>query len=206
MDQQNVGPKPATSANTKKVAAKTQEAAAQMKDTVVEQVNQIRDRALSAQERAGDRIRGAATHLREMSHTLREDDPLVAGVAERASQGVESVARYVSSATPQSVIRDTEDLARRQPALFYGAAVLVGLAVGRFLKSSRPDYGGASRTPSWRNDAEELGWRHTQPPDSELDYESQARLTTGGLPPAGGVPGARDGSGAYDTPWKGSPS
>jgi hypothetical protein len=153
MDQPNVGTKRATSSNTSKVTAKTHEAAAQVKEVVAEQANQLRDRAVSAKEQAGDRIRGVATQLRGMSDTLRQGDPLAADVAERASQGVESVARYVSSATPQSFIRDTEQLARRQPALFYGAAFLLGLAAGRFIKSSRPEHEGQAATGSgWRSE------------------------------------------------------
>jgi hypothetical protein len=156
MEQQNVGSKRSGAASGNKAVAKSLEGASQVKETVVEQANQIRDRALAAKEHASDRIRGVATQLRGMSDTLREDDPLIANVAERASQGVETVARYVSSATPQSLIRDTERLARRQPALFYGVSFLLGLAAGRFIKSSRPE--GEAIAPGdrrWDGEAEQ---------------------------------------------------
>jgi hypothetical protein len=141
MDQQNEGSKQTASSNAGKIAAKSHEAAEQWKEAVVGQVNETRDRVLSAKEHTAERIRGVATQLRHLSDTLREEDPWIADVAQRGSQGVDGLARYVSNATPQSVISDTEQLARRQPALFYGAALLLGLAAGRFVKSSRPQLG-----------------------------------------------------------------
>jgi hypothetical protein len=139
MDQQNVGSKRTASPTTGKIAAKSHETADQLKDAVVDQVNQARDRAVSAKEHTTERIRGVAGQLRNMSDTLRDQDPFVADVAQRASRGVDGLASYVSNATPQGIIRDTEQLARRQPVMFYGAAFLVGLAAARFIKSSRPE-------------------------------------------------------------------
>jgi hypothetical protein len=138
MDQQNVGSKRSASGASGKIAAKSHEAAEQWKETVIDQANEVRDRARSAKEHTGDRIRGVATQLRNVSDSLREQDPLASELAERASRGIEGVAQYVSSTSAQSLIRDTEQLARRQPALFFGGAFLLGLAAGRFIKASAP--------------------------------------------------------------------
>jgi hypothetical protein len=173
MDQQNVGSNRSASSTSNRVAAKSLEGANQVKDTVVEQANQLRDRALSAKEHTGDRIRGVATQLRGMSETFREDDPLIANVAERASQGVESVARYVSSATPQSVIRDTERLARRQPALFFGGAFLLGLAAGRFMRSSSPEGERGPANSGGRGERQQ-GWSNTERQDRASGFFSSS--------------------------------
>jgi hypothetical protein len=77
---------------------------------------------------------------------LRSDDQMASMLAERASRGVEGVADYVASKDMRGLLRDTEQLARRQPALFFGSAFLVGLAIGRFLKNSPLD----ADTGSWR--------------------------------------------------------
>lgn len=138
MTQQNLGSKRTASSPAGAIAAKSQETAEQLKEAVVDQVNQVRDKAQSAKDHTTDRIRGVATQLRGVGDTLRQEDPLVAGLADRASDGVEGLARYLSSTTPQTFFRDAENLARRQPALFFGGAFLVGLAAGRFLKSSAP--------------------------------------------------------------------
>lgn len=121
------------------MAAKSHEVAEQLKDAVVDQANQMRDRAQSAREHTADRIRGVATQFRSMGDTLREGDPFVATAAARASDGIERVANYVGAANTQSVIRDAEALARRQPLWFFGGAFMAGLVAGRFLKSSRPE-------------------------------------------------------------------
>jgi hypothetical protein len=161
MNQQNVGSKRSASSGTGKIAAKSEEAAEQWKDAVVDQANEVREKAQSMRDHTSKRIRGVATQLESVSQTLREDDPLVADLAERASRGVESVAQYVSAANAQTFVRDTEQLARRQPALFFGGAFLVGLAAGRFLKSSAPgdsyrssgaDGGGTRALPTTRQD------------------------------------------------------
>jgi hypothetical protein len=136
MNQQNLGSKRSASVGAGKVAAKSQEAAEQLKDAAVGQVNQVRERAQSTRSHASERIRGVATHLRDLSDTLREEDPLLADAAGRVYRRVEDLAEYVGAATPQSLVRDTERIARRQPALFYGGAIMIGLALGRFVKGA----------------------------------------------------------------------
>jgi hypothetical protein len=118
------------------VGAKSHEAAEQLKNKVVGQVEGVRDRAESAKAETADRIRRVATQLRSVGETLRADDSVAASLAERASQGIEGVARYVSATDARGFVRDAEQIARRQPALFFGSAFLLGLAAGRFLKSS----------------------------------------------------------------------
>lgn len=138
MYQQNAGSEPSASGDqgSSGMSTKSHEAAEQLKSKVVGQVEGVRDRAESAKAETADRIRRVATQLRGVSESLRPDDSMAASVAERASQGVEVVARYVSSTDARSFVRDAEQLARRQPALFFGGAFLLGLAAGRFLKSS----------------------------------------------------------------------
>lgn len=53
--------------------------------------------------------------------------------------------RYESPEARRAV-QDTEQFARRRPALFFGGAVLAGLAVGRFFKSASPGASATSKT------------------------------------------------------------
>jgi hypothetical protein len=171
MDQ-NEGSQQNASSSTGKIAAKSHEAAEQWKEAVVGQVNETRDRVLSAREHTTERIRGVATQLRNLSDNLREEDPLIAKVAQRGSQSVEGVARYVSNATPQSIINDTEQLARRQPALFFGGAFLLGLAAGRFVKSSRPQ-GNSQYGSRYGESRYENGEREVRENDSYTSRETE---------------------------------
>lgn len=136
--EQNLGTKRSASKGSGQIATKSHEAGEQLKEAVVSQANQVRGKVESAQRGTSERIRGVATQLENIGEALAEDDPFVAKLAQRASRGVEDMVQYVSQATPQSIVRDTESFARRQPALFFGGAFLLGLAAGRFLKTSAP--------------------------------------------------------------------
>jgi hypothetical protein len=157
MNQQNLGSKRSASSSTGKIAAKSHDAAEQLKEKVVEQANEVREKAESFKAQGGERIRDVAAQLQHVSENLREGDPFVADLAERASRGVERVASYVSASTPESVMRDAERLTRRQPALIFGSAFLIGLAAGRFLKSTSP--GGTLQSSSGPGDDGELAVR-----------------------------------------------
>jgi hypothetical protein len=168
MDSQNQGSKRTAAAGKSKIATKSQETAEQWKEAVVGQVDQVRERAKDAKEHTTGRIRTVADQMRSMSDSLREQDPMVADIAQRASQSIDGIARYVGEATPQSIIRDTERIARRQPALFYGAAFLLGLAAGRFIKGAqlqldgdedgeRSDRNEYTRNGSWQGERSSSG-------------------------------------------------
>lgn len=141
MNEQNAGTGRTSSQSdsTSGMAAHSHEVAEQLKEAVVDQAHRVRDRAQSAKQHSADRLRDVATQFRSMESALREDDPVIAKAAARASDGIETVANYVGSASARSVMRDTEQLARRQPLLFFGGAFLAGLAAARFLKSSRSE-------------------------------------------------------------------
>ena len=121
------------------IAAKSQEAAEQLEQSITERVGQVRSQADSAKEQAAERVRRVAHQLKSMSETMRSDDPAVASLAERASRSVDNIAQYIGSTDGRAMLRDTEQLARERPALFFGGAFVLGLAAGRFMKSSRPE-------------------------------------------------------------------
>jgi hypothetical protein len=146
------------------LSAKSHAAAEQLKGSLVDQAGQVRQRAESAKEQAAERIRRVAKQLRQVSETLSDDDSVAANVADRASRGVEGVARYVSDTDARGFIRDTENLARRQPAIFFAGAFLLGLCAGRFMKSSRPE-------PSFDTQSRgSLGYR----PERDVGYREQS--------------------------------
>jgi hypothetical protein len=92
----------------------------------------------SANEHAAERIRRIATRLGRVGDALRPEDGLASSVMQRASIGFGRLANYVSSTDLPRFVRDMEQLARRQPILFFGGTFLAGLALGRFMKSLTP--------------------------------------------------------------------
>ncbi|HYJ91258.1 MAG TPA: hypothetical protein VEV84_08120 [Pyrinomonadaceae bacterium] len=57
----------------------------------------------------------------------------------KAAGAIENVANYFERKDPREMIRDVQGFARRNPAIFFGAAFALGILTARFLKSSKPN-------------------------------------------------------------------
>ena len=94
------------------------------------------DEQISSQrERVTGRVRTLGRALKGAGEMLEEDD-LVAQCLHYASDKVNGVAGYVEELEPTRAAEDLRDLARDRPALFFGGAFALGLALGRFARSS----------------------------------------------------------------------
>jgi hypothetical protein len=116
-----------------------------MKDQVVDQAKntfeQARDRATSSlgesKGQFADQFGNLAEALRRTTEHLRsEDQQRIAGFTETVARQIEQVAEYVRNKDARAMRQDLENLARRQPALMIGGAMVLGLIGARFLKSS----------------------------------------------------------------------
>ena len=108
----------------------------------------LRETADSTKQQAGavfhdqrDRVAGGAhavaDALRSSADSLRQSDSAsVAGYFDQAAHRVEDLSRRLREEDFGSLMHTAQDYARRQPAVFLGASVAAGLALGRFLKSS----------------------------------------------------------------------
>jgi len=65
-------------------------------------------------------------------------------LVEQAGDGLRRIADSVRSKNLDEMVRDAESFARRQPAVFLGAAAVAGFLAVRFLKSSSERNGGAA--------------------------------------------------------------
>jgi hypothetical protein len=117
----------------------------QVKEKVVDQAKttfrDARDKASSSladsRRQAADQVGGIASALHSAGQHLRgEQQERIAGLADGFADQVDQVAGYLRDADLQRLARDVEGLARRQPALVFGAAFAIGLLGARFLKSS----------------------------------------------------------------------
>lgn len=125
----------------------------QAKSAVTHVAGDVADRALakvneqfdSKSDKAVETMETVASAIRETGAKLKGVGPL-ADVAEQAADGVDKVAQFFDGKHVGDVFRDVERFARREPAIFIGAALAVGLIGGRFLKSSvrSQDQGDAS--------------------------------------------------------------
>lgn len=67
---------------------------------------------------------------------LQGTSPQIARYVHEAASSVDHLARALRDRSPGELIGGVEDLARRQPVAFFGAAVLAGFALARFARSS----------------------------------------------------------------------
>jgi hypothetical protein len=175
-----------------------------VKDQVVDQAKntfqQARDRAGSSlgesKGQFADQFGTIAAALRRTTEHLRtEDQQRIAGLTETVARQVDQVADYLRNKDARAMREDLENLARRQPALVIGGALVLGLIGARFLKSSeRRGY----RQIEGQRYGRERGYDYTgynQPFSGSGDIERVQRGTGYGYPGAesglgGGYAGA----------------
>ncbi|MGH7509514.1 MAG: hypothetical protein ACREMZ_08585 [Gemmatimonadales bacterium] len=118
----------------------------EVKDQVVGQarttLEQARDRAGSSlgesKAQLADQFGTIAQALRRTSEQLRsEDQQRIAGLTETVARQVDQIGDYLRNRDARAMRTDLENLARRQPGLVVGSALILGLVGARFLKSSQ---------------------------------------------------------------------
>ncbi len=86
-------------------------------------------------------ITGIAETVRQIGENLNHDKEnqiaaLAGGYGNNLADQIEKISGYVEDREITEIINDVETFARRNPALFVGAAFALGVLAARFLKSS----------------------------------------------------------------------
>lgn len=152
-----------TLAQAKQTVSQTaRDTAAKIKTTASETASRAKEEtqriAQQKKETAARRVDSYGSALHESAKSLEADDPNIAWFTHRAADRLQGVADYVRSRDFTALRHDTESLARRHPAAFFGGMFLAGLVLGSVLTASRRD---TDSTPSddnegandWANDA-----------------------------------------------------
>jgi len=111
------------------------------KDTVKSQLSNQKEKAVSTLGNFTDALMHTGDQLRQSGQGV------FGGYAESLADRVDHVAGYLRENDIDDLAAQAEDFARKQPALFIGGAFIAGVALARFLKSSRSassPYNGAS--------------------------------------------------------------
>jgi hypothetical protein len=101
----------------------------------------------TAQEQVGRQVNSQLGHgadmlvdvsqaVRKSGDQLRGQQPQIASFADTAADRLDKAAQELRETDFQGLVRTAEDFARRQPAVFLGGALLLGVAASRFLKAS----------------------------------------------------------------------
>lgn len=163
---------------TETAVDKAQEAAGQAQRKVSETASAAKEQAKRTVEQVSDqakttvdsRMSDVAQELGSVAEAVRsttvelegQDQQKIAQYGNRIADQIDQVSSYLNNHGVEDVLADAENLARRQPALFLGGAFMLGLVVGRFLRSSnQPGYrsysgggydGGSGYNPSYDAD------------------------------------------------------
>ena len=108
---------------------------------LMEQVREGAASQLSTQkDRATDGLGALAQAVRHSTQTLRDNQQdTVADFVERAADQIERVSTRLRDKDVPHLLQDAQLFARRQPAVFIGAAFVAGVLAARFLKSTGTD-------------------------------------------------------------------
>jgi hypothetical protein len=144
------------------VTSKVTEGAGQAKDSLLDQGRQqLNDRTTTA----GEQVAGFADVARKVASSLRDDgNEPHAKAADTVAERAEQIGSYLKDADADKMLRDLEDLGRRQPAALAAGGVVVGLLAARFLKASSAQRFAGSAAPS----SGYAAWSQ-QAPDAGLD-------------------------------------
>jgi gas vesicle protein len=93
--------------------------------------------AVSDQKAAGaDYVGNVANIIRRTAYEFDTDMPQAGHYIRKAAAQIENVSEAMRNKNMSAIVGNVQDFARRQPTAFFGAAVLLGFAAVRFLKSA----------------------------------------------------------------------
>jgi hypothetical protein len=135
---------------------KGQQAVEQVKQSSADAMEQAREStraALDSQKgRAAEGLGSVASALRSTGRQLNDQGQDAFGqYAERAAEKVDAMANQLRNKGVDELVYEAERFARREPELFLGGAVVLGLLAARFLKASN----------SRRREMRDYDWQRT---------------------------------------------
>ena len=98
--------------------------------------NKAREVAEEQKAKGSDQIDGVAQAIRDVADELGKQMPAAAGYVRGAADGVEDFSSSLRNRSVDDLLGSAYRFARTQPLAFFGASVLAGFAVSRFLKST----------------------------------------------------------------------
>lgn len=97
----------------------------------------VRSEAQKQQDTATKTLGDFANAIRRAGDELSQaDQSPAAKLVRQAADGLEGVSRNLAVKRPEDLLNDVRNFGRSHPAAFIGGAVLVGVALGRFLRAS----------------------------------------------------------------------
>jgi hypothetical protein len=120
-------------------------------EAVKTQASALADSAKEIASDAGDKLRTTVTEqktagadyvgtiagiVRRTSYEFDQEIPQAGRYIRKAADQIDNVSQAIRNRDMSELVGEVQDFARKQPTAFFGAAVLLGFAAVRFLKSS----------------------------------------------------------------------
>jgi ElaB/YqjD/DUF883 family membrane-anchored ribosome-binding protein len=171
--------------SSSKLTDRIEKTADQTTSAAIQRVRDAREQAASGLEnqraQVADRIRRLGGVIRAGSETLSTDDPYAQSLLSSSGDRIEQLADYVENLTPGQLADDVQRIARQRPALFFGGTFLLGLGLGRFVKSSARAVSGSTGGGQRSYETNYGGDRYSEESYAESDVSDagteQARRT-----------------------------
>jgi hypothetical protein len=132
----------------------TGQVADQVKQSASDVTEQAKQTATSQiavrKDQAAQGLNAVSSSMRQMGDNLHQNEQ-TSGYAQYIHQAADQVDRfssYLRNREPQQIMSDTENWARRNPALVLGGAFALGLLASRFLKSGMRGQSGQNSSPN----------------------------------------------------------
>lgn len=134
------GSKQALAEGGEQVKGELERASAEVRDqgeeiasTAMEQADRY---ATEQKETGAEHVANFARAVDRAASELESSSPELARYAHKAASSVDTFSDTLRQSSVRDLIDETTDFARREPALFFGATFMAGVAISRFLRSS----------------------------------------------------------------------
>jgi hypothetical protein len=113
------------------------------KDLAADTVDKLRATVTEQKAAGADYVQGIAGMVRRSASEFDSGMPQAGQYIRKAATQLENVSEAMRNKDMSEIVGNVQDFARKQPTAFFGAAVLLGFAAVRFLKS------GSETKPQW---------------------------------------------------------
>ncbi|MHB2167221.1 hypothetical protein [Alsobacter sp. R-9] len=168
------------------------EAAEQAKSEAGELAERAKRRAIDAAEEGkstgANRLEGVAHAAHAAADALEDRAPEFAPYAHRAAESIEEFSRSFRTRSITDMLQDANAFARREPVAVFGATLIAGFAIARFLSSAPPRHREARGTSQGAGSGMGGRWEERGEALARLRGGSGTGVGTGGSSATGSAP------------------
>ena len=139
-----------------------------------------KQQAETGKQQAAHQAENLAETAERVSADLRRDLPRVADYTDEIAGSIRQLADQLRQRSIDDLLADTQELARRNPALFFLGSAAIGVALSRFFKaSSEPEDKSTAlaETPTWEANPQPVSQPEPVAPESTTQRPEGSGLT-----------------------------